>query len=55
MEQFYRFDRDYNFNYILEYKKSQQLKEKLFYNKNIGSDTLIKHFLKKENKEQSNK
>mgnify|MGYP003988872079 CR=1 FL=1 len=50
MEQFYRFDRDYNFNYV---KNLSKLKKET-YELNITSDTLVKNFLKKDYKKESN-
>ena len=56
MEKFYRFDRDYNFNYVQCYKDALALKKKEnSYNSDETSESLVKQFLKKKQKEESNK
>ena len=51
MEQFYLFDRDYNFNYVKQIKENK----KISYNKNVTSSDLVDNFLKKKKEEESNK
>jgi hypothetical protein len=52
MEQFYRFDRDYNFNYVKHFYK---IKEEINYDSNVNSDVLVNNFLKKKKEESTNK
>ena len=51
MEQFYLFDRDYNFNYV---KNSKKIKE-ISYDRLVDSDLLVNNFLKKKKEEKPNK
>ena len=55
MEQFYRFDRDYNFNYLKNYKDTIELKKDKIYNYDYTTENLVKDFLKKQDKEKKNK
>ena len=50
MEQFYLFDRDYNFNYVKQVKE-----KKISYGKNVNLTILVDNFLKEKKEKEPKK